>query len=412
MRAAGRFRRAGSPDSSRCTDRLPAEQPFSAPGRGPRIPGGAPYPGLSGTTIAHEAAPMSTAQVIPSALESARRLAAVALAATWTLAPSSARALSPQVSDAQESSAVEESDRSFRYQPTPGGAPLVVPRAETLVYEAFLEIAVFEPSVGTVTQTCRVEPYVPSLLLGEPKGGDPPAGEVASIRLRAKGDYAWYEVKSTLETRLYPFEWPRIVYSSVSEGSETRRREVQVGTSELPAAQTADPVREGKTIGPIASYRRDTDDGAPPGQRIWREAAYRAVPEGTLDMLSAVFMARTLIREGHESLRFPLIDKTRVWELTLSRGEERRMETGAGTFEVVEVVLTPRPYPGEVIEQEKLDKFEGVFGIKGSIHLWVERHTGIAVRIQGDLPVGPMTLGIDVVLSKYSDTPPDFTTVE
>ena len=41
--------------------------------------------------------------------------------------------------------------------------------------------------------------------------------------------------------------------------------------------------------------------------------------------------------------------------------------------------------------------FEGVFGIHGTMHLWAERHTGIVVRIQGDLPLGPMTLAVDVV---------------
>ena len=79
---------------------------------------------------------------------------------------------------------------------------------------------------------------------------------------------------------------------------------------------------------------------------------------------------------------------------------------------VVEVVLTPGPYPGETFEQEKLDQFEGVFGIHGSIHLWVEQRTGIAVRIQGDLPVGPITLGIDVILERFSGTPPEFAPVE
>jgi hypothetical protein len=129
-------------------------------------------------------------------------------------------------------------------------------------------------------------------------------------------------------------------------------------------------------------------------------------------MLSAVMMARTLIREDHETLRFPLIDKDRVWELKLSRGKTQRMKTGAGTFDVVEVVLQPGPYPGEVIEKEKLEKFEGVFGMHGTIHLWVDKRTGIAVRIQGDLPVGPITLGIDVILSGYSGTPSDFAPVE
>jgi hypothetical protein len=37
-------------------------------------------------------------------------------------------------------------------------------------------------------------------------------------------------------------------------------------------------------------------------ERIWREAVQRTVPEGTLDMLTSLFMVRTLIREGAKEL--------------------------------------------------------------------------------------------------------------
>jgi hypothetical protein len=224
-----------------------------------------------------------------------------------------------------------------------------------------------------------------------------PGGEMAAIKLFASGSYLWYSLESTLETRILPQDWPRVSYQSVSKSSQTRRREVLLGK------------KDGATT---SSYRGDTKRGAPEGTRIWRPAKERTVPEGTLDMLTAVFQARTLIREKQETLTFPLIDKDRVWNLRLRRGEERRMETTAGTFfDVVEVVLEPEPYPGEALV-EKAERFEGVFGINGTIHLWVEKKTGVAVRIQGDLPIGEViTLGIDVVLDSYSDTPEDFAPV-
>jgi hypothetical protein len=275
----------------------------------------------------------------------------------------------------------------FEFAPAADTPKILIPRSERLTYRAYLDIAFLTQSVGTVTQTCRVE---------EQRGGvlTPVAeGEAASIQLLAKGKYFGYSLQSTIEARILPKDWPRILYSSTSEGSERRRREVLVG----------------KVDGaPTSSYRSDTSKNAPEGERIWGKPRLRQVPEGTIDMLSAVMMARTLVREKHEKIVFPLIDKTRVWQLTLERGEERRMETGAGAFDVVEVILNAAPYPGEEIDQEKLDQFEGVFGIHGTTHLWVDKKTGVAVRIQGDLPVGPLTLGIDVVLDSYSGTPPDF----
>ena len=85
------------------------------------------------------------------------------------------------------------------------------------------------------------------------------------------------------------------------------------------------------------------------------------------------------------------------------------METTSGTFfDVIEIVLEPEAFPGEEIG-DKAERFEGVFGINGSIHLWVEKKTGVAVRIQGDLPIGGViTLGIDVVLDSFTGAPEGF----
>src|SRR6185436_7961553 len=281
----------------------------------------------------------------------------------------------------------------FRFEPGADVPALLIPRNERLVYRAYLDANLFSTYVGDVTEICSVTEEQPSILVTEPAAAH---GETASIKLLASGSYLWYKLESTLETRILPQEWPRVSYNQVSKSSQTRRREVLLGT------------KDGK---PISSYRGDTKKGAPSGARIWRAPKERKVPEGTLDMLTAVFQARTLIREKKETLTFPLIDTDRLWKLSLKRGEERRMETGAGVFDVVEVVLEPQPYPDEQMG-EKVEQFEGVFGINGSIHLWVEKNTGVAVRIQGDLPIGDViTLGIDVVLDSYADTPDGFAPV-
>jgi len=202
------------------------------------------------------------------------------------------------------------------------------------------------------------------------------------------------ELSSLLEARIQPQEWPRLMYRSESTSSQTRRRELWIGRV------------DGK---PRSRFQSDTSKGAPKGTRIWKAAKERAVPEGALDMISAVFMTRALMREGKESLTFPLVDKDRVWELTLKRGQERKLEVPAGIFEVVEVVLEPKPWPDEAIDEEKLEQFEGVFGIQGTIHLWVDKKTGIAVRIQGEIPVKlGLTAKVDVELESHSGTPPEF----
>lgn len=291
----------------------------------------------------------------------------------------------------QEASTPAPAVGPFLFEPGASVPGLLIPREERLEYDAYLDLGILRTHVGTVDQICSVVEHPASVLMVKPTAS---GGETASILLKASGSYFLYEFESSLETRMFPQEWPRLSHQSVTKTSQTRRREVLLG-------------RKNGVM--TSSYRSDTTKGAPPGERIWRVAKERTVPEGTLDMLTAVFQARTLIRLGSETLTFPLLDKDRLWQLRLRRGPERIIETREGVFfDALEVVLEPEAFPDEELGKSAA-RFEGVFGINGTIHLWVDKHTGIAVRIQGDLPVADaITLTIDVVLRSYSGTPPEF----
>jgi hypothetical protein len=282
----------------------------------------------------------------------------------------------------------------FRFEPGARVPPLLIPREEQLVYRAYLDFALGETHVGKVVQTCSVKELEQPLIATSPVV----MGESACIRLEAEAEYLWMELSSTLEVRILPQAWPRLQYRSESTSSQTRKRELWIGRVDDK---------------PRSRFQSDTSKGAPEGQRIWKPYKEREVPEGSLDMISAVFMTRALMREEQESLTFPLVDKDRVWQLTLKRGEHRKMKVPAGTFDVVEVVLEPEPYPDEKIDPEKVEQFEGVFGIQGTIHLWVDKKTGIAVRIQGSIPIKlGMSAEVDVELETYSGTPQEFAPVK
>jgi len=279
--------------------------------------------------------------------------------------------------------------------PRPGPI-LVLPRDETLIYDAKFELGPFSASVGTVTQKSRVEPYQSSLLLNTGSESGEAGLETATVSIRAQGDYTFYEMDSLIETRILPTEWPQVTYRMVNKGTEKRRREVKMGT------------HEGSFQ---ASYRKDTSHGAPSGTRIWREPTFREIPEDAVDMLSSIFLARTLIEDGVNALTFPLIDKLQIWQVTLRRGREKRMKLPAGTFDVVEIIIQPSPREGEEVAAAKKKKFKGLFGMRGDIHLWVDKKSGVPVRIQGDIPAGIVTLGVDVRLKSYAGTPSNFKAV-
>ena len=285
-----------------------------------------------------------------------------------------------------------------------GGAErfgLVLPREERLEYVARVSLAGIVVATGEVTQSCEVLPHVPSVLLPVEADADGPGLETATIRMRAAGDYTLYSLDSTLEVRHFPQAWPRSIYRGFSKGSDARRYEFMLG------------VREGKST---LRYQKDTPKGAPKGTRIWKDPEWLEVPEGGVDMLTAVFLCRRLVELEVDELTFPLVDKDEVTKLTLRRSGEKRVQTEAGSFDAVEVLLLPEPWTedGQTAGDEANDAgdFKGLFGLKGSIHLWVEKHSGVPLVIAGDLPAGPFTLGVDVRLAKYSGTTAAFHPVE
>jgi hypothetical protein len=56
----------------------------------------------------------------------------------------------------------------------------------------------------------------------------------------------------------------------------------------------------------------------------------------------------------------------------------------------------------------KSEKFKGLFGIHGSLSIWLEKETGVPVSIEGILPAGPLNVGINLRLKGFRGTPEGF----
>lgn len=274
-------------------------------------------------------------------------------------------------------------------------SPLAVPRSERLVYRVRAGVGGLDAPVGTVTMEASVEPYRESVLVLKRTNGDA-SRESGRMRIQAGGDYKLFRMDATIETFVHPVRWPFLVYNFSQTGSKHRKQEVVLGW------------KDGR---PHGRYRRDSTRNAPKGTRIWKEPTERALPVEALDMVSASYFARTMALEDRLVMKFPVADKLDLWEIHLKRGKTGRIETGAGAFEALQIVLDPRPFPGEGASEDvedKLETFEGLFGLQGSISFWVDRHTGVPVLISGDIPVGPIKIAVSVVLESYSGTPPEF----
>jgi hypothetical protein len=273
--------------------------------------------------------------------------------------------------------------------------PLMIPRDEELVYRARVTaVGVVEATVGTVTLSAGVEPYNPGLILPRFEDAALPT-ETGWLKARARGGTILYTMDAEIATRFLPQEWPRVVYRYEQRGTENRKRELLIGA------------RDGA---PAASYRSNTSKGAPKGTRIWRPFQTRDLPAAhSLDTMGAVYLARSMIQGDHEELDVLMLTKLDLWQVKLRRGERKPTETELGRFDTLEVVLESTRWPGD--EADPNDRFEGLFGIHGSMHIWVQADTGIPVRVVGDVPLGPIDLGCDIRLISYRGTPPEFRTL-
>ena len=276
--------------------------------------------------------------------------------------------------------------------------PLMIPRGEHLEFRVRAGVGGLEAPVGSVRMDATVEPYrSPVLLIG---GGGEATGESGRMRIHAEGDYQLFRMDATIETLAHPVEWPFLVYNFSQTGSKERRQELLLG-------------RQGDAV--HARYRTDTTKGAPKGSRIWKKPKERDLPEAALDMASATYFARAMIRENRLYMAFPVANKLDLWQVTLRRGKTGRVETAAGTFDAVQIILEPRPHPSEKGDedvQERAKEFEGLFGLHGSISFWVEQRTGIPILITGEIPVGPIDIAVTVILKGYSGTPEEFRPID
>lgn len=299
----------------------------------------------------------------------------------------------------------------------PGAAlpALAIPRDEKLVYDVTLNLGVISPDVGTVTIASKVEPFRASPLLLA-AASPTSAGEQAVLSARAEGSYAVYTLDELITCAHLPQSFPSILHRSTQSGSENRRRELMLGR------------RDGKFV---SVYRRDAHckkcsqkahfieptwawrdaahcSGCKRAEhRVWRDPVTRDAPEGAVDMLSAVYVARTMILDGRETADFQLMDREELWDVRLKRGKsKKRVEVPAGEFEAYEITLQTS-VPSSETGRDEAD-FSGLFGIHGELSIWVEAKTGVPIWIRGVVPVGPIELDVGVELAAFRGTPRDF----
>ncbi len=298
------------------------------------------------------------------------------------------------------------------------GAPALfacIPRAERLEFEVTVGLGVTDAAVGRMTLEAGVEPHRKSPLLAQ--GAGEAQGEVAWIRSTVDGSYLGIREHHEVHTRHLPEAWPAIVTRLRQTGSKERRRELLLG------------VRDGK---PTADYRstghckgcerrehfvastlpwgdeRHCKKCDRPEHLVWKDPRVFEIPAEIVDMATSLYLPRTLVRNGLDELQFSLIDKRDLWAVTIRRADRKVLDLPAGKFDAVNIRFSVAPVPGS---HNAEDDFEGLFGVGGRIDVWVDVKTGVLLMVEGEVPVGPMSLTARISLEGYEGTPPGFVPV-
>jgi len=322
----------------------------------------------------------------------------------------------PETPDNEGYYETSTSDGPLRIHRGDGHPPLEIPRDEQLFYDVSINLGVLGSlSVGQVVLSAGVEPYVPGL----PLPGEPPpksnGRETGWIHSLATGYYLGYRLVHNLDVRLLPQDWPASYYRDTQNGTENRRSELRIGkrNGEFTAAYVNDYHCHGCNnpehfthTGFLWQKLEHCPKCKLAEHRVWGGPVSRTVPAGSVDLLSAVFLARTMVEDGVSAIEFPVVNEQKVWSLKVQAREHKNVSTPAGEFGCVLITLATT-IPAEEPHQE--NSFSGLFGIRGDIRIWMEEKTGVPVVIQGDLPVPVLgKLEVDVELKKFAGTPRTF----
>ena len=256
--------------------------------------------------------------------------------------------------------------------------------------------------VGTVLLTCVQSPRDEE---AEKKGG-----LIASIDGLAKGGYLGRDVHHTIGVRWHAGSRPRIESTENLQGSRVSNRESRVGESEGKWRLEYRKDRHCKGCEDTSHFvdgflpwskPSHCDDCERPRHRVWRPYKYLDVPPDALDIVSALYFARGFLRSEARMTSIALVNQDELWKVRLERADERVIDTPAGKFDSVRILLGPELAAGDGPGKKSAERFEALFGLHGDISVWVDRKSGVPVLIQGSAPIGPFDAHVKATLTGH-----------
>lgn len=201
------------------------------------------------------------------------------------------------------------------------------------------------------------------------------------FQVRASGGTLGYKVRSTLTSYLDAATLRSIRYMEVHEGSEKGGKLLEFTDCRI-------------------SYSRWRPVKGPDGKKTkefhWEQRMVHEIDQPFVDMLAALYLARRFDlsrRAPRQSIN--VCESKSLWRLRARGDKPVSLTVPAGTFEAIPIEFRSDPLNDDAREEG----FRGLFGMRGSIELWMDARTRRIVRIRGIIPVG-INLRVDVTLAE------------
>ncbi len=210
--------------------------------------------------------------------------------------------------------------------------------------------------------------------------------EIYRFDARAIGRYIIYTLDIRLSSIVDPLNLRSLKFKRRQVGSEKREYEVIFNRENLTATYN-------RKRGKFSSV--EELDAAP-----FEKRSTFPIQDEVNDILFTLYFARNIGDKIGNSRHYWLVEKDYVWKVLVSVLEEKKIKLGTlGTFDALRIAIEP-----DYSEQkEKGVQFKGLFGVAGSLDIWVDKKTRIPLIVKGRVPfVYILRPTVSVILTDYS----------
>ncbi len=132
---------------------------------------------------------------------------------------------------------------------------------------------------------------------------------------------------------------------------------------------------------------------------VWIHIKDHQVEEPYVDLLTAIYVARTAATPSRvQPLIIPVVNDDSRWYVEVSPQKTETIQVEEGEYEAIEMALNPIASDGN-----NKKRFEGLFGIHGTLRVWFDSISGRPVLIEGTLPFAYLQLKARIELISVSD---------